>query len=100
MIQKLLFSLILLLPLVGQVPDKIDIDLDGKPFTTFHSGAAEGKPYLAPIRSASGKIVTRRFPMEVIEGVVVTGTVSAICLGTMTVRRKVQTRMPSWLSWM
>jgi hypothetical protein len=67
-IRKLLLSLILLLPLVGQVPDKIDIDLDGKPFTTFHSGAAEGKPYLAPVRSASGKIVTRRFPMEMSEG--------------------------------
>lgn len=52
----------------GQVPDQIGIDLDGKPFTTFHSGAAEGKPYLAPLRSASGKIITRRFPMETIEG--------------------------------
>jgi Methane oxygenase PmoA len=66
--RKLLFSFTLLLPLVGQVPDKIDIDLDGKPFTTFHSGAAEGKPYLAPVRSASGKIVTRRFPTEMTEG--------------------------------
>jgi hypothetical protein len=52
----------------GQVPDQISIDLDGKPFTTFHSGAAEGKPYLAPLRSASGKIITRRFPMETIAG--------------------------------
>ena len=52
----------------GQVPDKIDVDLDGKPFTTFHSGLGEGKPYLAPLRSASGKIITRRFPMETIAG--------------------------------
>jgi hypothetical protein len=59
---------ILALPMFGQVPDKIDIDLDGKPFTTFHSGATEGKPYLAPLRSASGKIITRRFPMETIAG--------------------------------
>jgi hypothetical protein len=59
---------ILALPMFGQVPEKIDIDLDGKPFTTFHNGVAEGKPYLAPLRSASGKIITRRFPMETIAG--------------------------------
>ena len=68
MIRSLCLSSILLLPLFGQVPDKIDIDLDGKPFTTFHSGVAEGRPYFAPLRSASGKIITRRFPMEKIEG--------------------------------
>jgi hypothetical protein len=44
------------------------ITIDGKPFTTFHDGADVGKPYLAPVRSASGKIVTRGFPMETIEG--------------------------------
>ena len=59
---------VLLLPLLGQVPDQVDIELDGKPFTTFHCGATEGKPYFAPIRSASGKIVTRRYPMEKVEG--------------------------------
>src|SRR5262249_26035354 len=40
------------------------ITIDGKPFTTFHAGADANKPFLAPIRSASGKIVTRGFPME------------------------------------
>ncbi len=44
--------------------DQISVDVDGKPFTTFHYGADNGKPFLAPLRSASGKIVTRRFPME------------------------------------
>ena len=44
--------------------DLISVNVDGKPFTVFHYGAESGKPYLAPIRSASGKIVTRRFPME------------------------------------
>ena len=68
MIRSLYLSSCLLLPLFGQVQDKIDIDLDGKPFTTFHSGVAEGRPYLAPLRAASGKTVTRRFPMETIEG--------------------------------
>lgn len=56
---------------LGQVrftPDKIDIDIEGKPFSTFYFGADANKPYLAPLRSASGKIVTRHFPMEKIEG--------------------------------
>ena len=48
--------------------DLISVNVDGKPFTVFHYGAESGKPYLAPIRSASGKIVTRRFPMEAAAG--------------------------------
>ena len=64
----LYLSCILLAPCFGQTPDQIDIQLDGKPFTTFHAGVDAGKPYLAPLRSASGKIVTRRFPMENVEG--------------------------------
>jgi hypothetical protein len=56
--------------LFAQAPshDRIDVNVDGKPFTTFHYGADHGKPYLAPIRSASGKIVTRHFPMEEVAG--------------------------------
>jgi methane monooxygenase PmoA-like len=49
-------------------PAEKTITIDGKPFTTFHDGNDVGKPYLAPVRSASGKIVTRGFPMETIEG--------------------------------
>jgi len=48
--------------------DDGSITIDGKPFTTFHKGAEVGKPYLAPVRSASGKIVTRGFPMQEIPG--------------------------------
>ncbi len=48
--------------------DSIDIDVDKKPFTTFHSGADYGRPFLAPIRSASGKVVTRLYPMEEVPG--------------------------------
>lgn len=44
------------------------ISIDGKPFATFNTGEKENKPFLAPVRSASGKIVTRRFPMEMIPG--------------------------------
>jgi len=50
-------------------PDKeIFIDIDGKPFSTFYYGADANKPYLSPLRSASGKIVTRLFPMLTVEG--------------------------------
>ena len=55
----------------GQVhfaTDSVRIDVDGKPFTTFHYGESAAKPYFAPLRSASGKIVTRRFPMETVAG--------------------------------
>ena len=49
-------------------PSQIAIDVDGKPFATFHYGADANKPFLAPLRSASGKIVTRGFPMQTIPG--------------------------------
>ena len=49
-------------------PGDKTVTIDGKPFTTFHDGADAGKPFLAPLRSASGKIVTRRFPMEDVPG--------------------------------
>lgn len=44
------------------------VSVDGKPFTTFHLGEKNNKPFLAPLRSASGKIITRGFPMENIAG--------------------------------
>jgi hypothetical protein len=49
-------------------PGDMTITIDGKPFTTFHDGVEVGKPYLAPVRSASGKIITRGFPMENLPG--------------------------------
>src|SRR6266496_984352 len=52
----------------GRLPDQFSIEINGQPFAVFHSGAEVNKPYLAPLRSASGKIVTRRFPMESIPG--------------------------------
>jgi hypothetical protein len=49
--------------------DEIAVYVDGKPLTTFHFGTVDAnKPYLSPLRSASGKIVTRLFPMEMVEG--------------------------------
>ena len=49
-------------------PNDITVNLDGKPFTVFHYGVDANKPFLAPLRSASGKIITRGFPMENIPG--------------------------------
>jgi Methane oxygenase PmoA len=53
---------------VRYAADQHAVTIDGKPFATFNYGADAGKPFLAPLRSASGKIVTRGFPMENIAG--------------------------------
>ena len=53
---------------VSIAPEDIAVMIDGKPFTTFHYGSNANKPFLAPLRSASGKIVTRHFPMEEVAG--------------------------------
>jgi Methane oxygenase PmoA len=53
---------------VTQSSDRIHIEIDGKPYSDLYIGPDTGKPYLHPLRSASGKIVTRRYPMENIEG--------------------------------
>jgi hypothetical protein len=43
--------------------DKIDVTIDGQPFTTYYFSPAIAKPYLMPLRTASGVIVTRGFPV-------------------------------------
>lgn len=60
-------------PVWGQVKitqgsDRIMIDIDGKPFSALFTGSGIQKPYLHPLRSASGKVVSRSFPMEIVEG--------------------------------
>ena len=46
-----------------QGPNEIAVAIDGKPFTVFHIGGTNlNRPYLHPLRSASGKIVNRSFP--------------------------------------
>ncbi len=47
--------------------DHVSIAIDGQPFSTFWLGHAYAKPFLAPLRSADGLIVTRKFPMEQVE---------------------------------
>ena len=59
------------LPVLAQVkvtraPDRVAVEIDGKQFTALYSGP--GKPYLHPLRAASGRIVTRLYPMETVAG--------------------------------
>lgn len=49
---------------ISQEQGRIAVEVDGKPFTTFYYGPDTMKPYLHPLRTASGKIVTRQWPME------------------------------------
>jgi hypothetical protein len=52
-----------------QAPDQITVDIDGKPFTVFHIGGPNlNRPYLHPLRTASGKIVSRSFPAGQLPG--------------------------------
>jgi hypothetical protein len=51
-----------------QGPTSVKVEIDGQPFTEFFFGPDTGKPFLHPLRSASGKIVTRLYPMQVVEG--------------------------------
>lgn len=64
-------SLLLLafsVPLAAQVKitkgaDKVAIEIDGKPFSDFYVSGGVMKPYLHPLRAASGTVVTRQYPM-------------------------------------
>ncbi len=42
---------------------QIDVLIGGRPFTTYYFNPAVAKPYLFPLRSAQGTVVTRSFPM-------------------------------------
>lgn len=53
---------------ITQGSDRILVDINGQPFTALFIGGETTKPYLHPIRAASGKIVTRVWPMEDKEG--------------------------------
>ena len=44
--------------------DRIEVLIGGRPFTTYYFGSGVVKPYLYPLRSAQGTIVTRGFPMD------------------------------------
>lgn len=42
----------------------IEVLIGRRPFTTYYFNSGTAKPYLHPLRSAQGTIVTRGFPME------------------------------------
>jgi hypothetical protein len=58
------------LPATGQVkitagPEKIAVEIDSKPFTDFYvAGPDVTKPFLHPLRAATGTYVTRMWPMQ------------------------------------
>lgn len=51
-----------------ETPGKVEIAIDGKPFSNLHYGPEWAKPFLHPLRSVSGVVVTRGYPVEQIEG--------------------------------
>jgi hypothetical protein len=48
--------------------DRISIEIDGKPYTDYFLSADGNKPYVYPLRTASGILVTRHFPMDEFPG--------------------------------
>lgn len=44
--------------------DSIEVLIGGEAFTTYYFGPNSPKPYLSPLRSAQGTVVTRGFPMR------------------------------------
>lgn len=62
------------LPSAAQVtmtrtPDAIRVDIDDEPFTVFHIGGEHmNRPYLHPLRTASGIVVTRSLPAGQVPG--------------------------------
>jgi hypothetical protein len=43
--------------------DRIDVLIDGKPFTSYYFSSSLPRPFFHPLRTADGKIVTRGYPM-------------------------------------
>ena len=73
--RPVLWGILLTLPMAAQVrvtehgSERISVEIEGRPFTDFFIGPRKPtKPYLHPLRSVSGKVVTRGYPMENIAG--------------------------------
>lgn len=73
LVSTALAALAVALPSAAQVkitpgPEKVTIAIDGKPFGDFYvAGEMVTKPYLWPLRAATGTVVTRYWPMEVVD---------------------------------
>jgi hypothetical protein len=52
----------------SQQDKRIEIVVDGRPFTTFHYEEKWDKPFLYPLITASGKVISRGYPIEPREG--------------------------------
>ena len=48
--------------------DRISVEIDGKPYTEYFISADGNKPYVYPLRTASGIVITRHYPMEEFPG--------------------------------
>ena len=64
---------LLTLPLFAQVKfieheDRVQVEIRGKPYTTLYLAPGGNKPYVYPLSTASGIVVTRHFPMEEFPG--------------------------------
>ena len=54
---------------ITQGAEQIAVEIDGKPFTVFYIGGKDlNRPYLHPLRAASGTIVNRSFPAGQLPG--------------------------------
>lgn len=54
---------------ITKAPEQIAVEVNGRPFTVFHTGGQDlNRPYLHPLRSASGRVVTRSFPAGQLPG--------------------------------
>jgi hypothetical protein len=49
---------------VNEAAQRVDITIDGKPFTSYIWPSTLKKPVLYPIRTAKGTLVTRGFPLD------------------------------------
>src|SRR5687767_6313784 len=49
---------------VNEAAKRVDVTIDGKPFTSYIWPTTLKKPVLYPIRSAKGALVTRGFPLD------------------------------------
>lgn len=49
---------------VREAEHRVDVEVDGRPFTSYLHPASLHKPVLYPIRSARGLVVTRGYPLE------------------------------------
>ena len=53
---------------VNEAAKRVDVTIDGKPFTSYIWPSTLKKPVLYPLRTAKGTLVTRGFPLDPRQG--------------------------------